>query len=104
MDPVTPLTKVQEQAQEASAAHEGYLHRVIEEIDVTANVVTGGNQDETISSRAARADMQGKKWGRWLSAALNLFQRNHGAKAEAGDLERAAHVEYLERHSGALPE
>lgn len=107
-DPITPLTPQQEFAQEQRAEHEGYLHRVAEEIDVAANVIAGGHQDETISSRLARADVEdhgiGKEVGKVGSAILDVFQSDHGAKAEAADLERAKVVENLEESSGTLPE
>jgi hypothetical protein len=104
MNPITPLTPAQEAKQRASASHEGYAHRVIEEVDVTANVIADGKQDETISSRASRAAVAGKLWGRVLSRVLDGFQKNHGAKAQAADLERAEEIEALERSNGVLPD
>ena len=67
------------------------------------NVIFGGDPDETISSRSARAATEGKLWGKILSHFLDLFQTDHGAKAEVGDLTRAEDVEYLEDNSGSLP-
>ncbi len=43
------------------------------------NVLTDGDPDETISSRAARAAQQGKGWGIEMSKFLDLFQKDHAA-------------------------
>ena len=101
-DPITPLTPAQTQVQEAKAAKEGYAHRDLVALDQFLNVMADGSPDETISSRAARADEKGKLWGRVLSRFLNLFQSDHGAKAQAGDVERAEVVEAIEKQSGGL--
>lgn len=50
--------------------------------DQLLNVVTGGNVDETISSRANRARIEGQLWGCVLCRALDLIERNHCAKSE----------------------
>lgn len=101
-NPISPLTPSQTATQEASTAKEGYLHRVAVSVDQTANVVTGGKPDETISSRAAIADEQGKWWGRAMSRFLDLFQSDHGAKAQAGDTERAQAEVSREQDSGGI--
>jgi hypothetical protein len=100
---ITPLTPEQEEQNEKQATHEGYLHRVIEEADVTVNVATGGYQDETISSRLARDAAEHKVAGEVGSKILDVFQKNHGAQAVAGDLGRAKVIESLEDNSGILP-
>lgn len=101
-DPITPLSPSETATQESQAAHEAYLHRVLVGFDQFMNVIADGDPDETISSRAARAAEKGKKWGIELSRFLNLFQKDHGAKAQAGDTERAENVENLETSSGAI--
>jgi hypothetical protein len=101
-DPVTPLTPEQVAYQEARAGKEGYVHRSLVGLDQFTNVLTGGEPDETISSRAARADEQGKFWGRAMTRFLNFFQSDHGPKAQAGDVERAKVVAGLEDTSGGL--
>lgn len=101
-DPITPLTPSQTRTQEEQAAHEAYLHRVLVGLDQFFNVISDGDPDETISSRAARAAEKGKPWGIAMSKFLNLFQKDHGAKAQAGDAERAQAVETLETDSGAI--
>lgn len=95
--PVKPLTPEQVKLQEAQAAAESWLHRDAVAIDQATNVIVlKGQPDETISSHAARAATEGKWWGKALSMFLNLFQKDHGAKAEAGDLERAQNIERIE--------
>lgn len=101
-DPITPLTPEQTVKQEAKAAKEGYLHRSLVALDQLTNVLTGGNPDETISSRSARAALKGKAWGKVMSKGLNLLQSDHGAKALAGDEERAQSVAKLEKESGGI--
>jgi hypothetical protein len=82
--------------QEAQAAKEGWFHRSLVGLDQFVNVVTGGKPDETISARAYRASLRGNFFGKVLNAGLNLIQRNHGADAAAGDLERSEAVEKIE--------
>ena len=101
--PITPLTPEQTASEEAQAAKDGYFKRVLIGLDMFANTIANGHPDETISSRSARAATQGKVWGKVTSRFLNLFQKNHGAKAEAGDVQRAQTVKYLEETSGTLP-
>ena len=95
-NPVTRLSDDEESEQERETAGEGYVHRVLVASDIFANVVMGGYPDETISSRCARGALAGRWWGVWMSRFLNLFQRDHGADAMAGDRERAKAVERLE--------
>ena len=101
-DGITPLTPAQVVQQEESAAHEGYLHRVVEEADVLVNVITDGKQDETISSRSARDAEEGHEAGIIMSKFLDRFQKDHGATAIAADLERAQSIEKLESSDPAL--
>lgn len=102
-DPIQPLTPSEAATEQSQAAHEGYIHRNLVAIDQAANVALGGRPDETISSRAARADRSGKWWGRTLSRFLDLFQTDHGADAVAGDAERAESIDSTEHGSGILP-
>lgn len=101
-NPITPLDPTQTQHEEEQAAKEGYVHRALVGLDQFVNVLTGGEPDETISSRAARASVKGKIWGKAMSGFLNLFQKDHGAKAQAGDTERAKHVSDIEQQSGDI--
>jgi hypothetical protein len=100
--PITPLTPEQTAEQEAQASHEAFLHRALVGFDQFMNVLTDGDPDETISARSARAAEKGKKWGIEMSKFLNLFQKDHGAKAQAGDVARAEKVIEEEKQSGAI--
>lgn len=101
-DPITPLDPQQTAKEEDQAAKEGYLHREAVAIDIFADETLDGPMDETISSRAARAARKGSWLGRALSKFLNLFQHDHGADAQAGDVERAQNVINLENSSGNI--
>jgi hypothetical protein len=101
-DPLQPLSPAQLAAQEAATAKEGVVHRDLVAVDQAANVLLlKGHPDETISAHAARADLEGKRWGRWLSRFLDLFQRDHGEGAIAGDLERAQAVDAIEANAAS---
>ena len=82
--------------QEDLTAQEGYFHRVLVAFDQFVNALFRGRPDETISARAYRAALEGKLWGRILNAGLDLIQKDHGAKAAAGDLERATSISTTE--------
>lgn len=86
---VTPLNGSQTLTQEAQAGSEGYFLRALIAVDMAANVALGGQEDETISTDAALMAQKHEFVGVVVSRMLDLFQRNHGAKAAAGDLERA---------------
>jgi hypothetical protein len=89
---------------ERNTRKQDYVHRVLVALDMFINVITGGNEDETISSRVRRvvSTHKGFSWnaGVWvakvLNSALNIIQPDHGQHAEAGDLERAKQVEQIE--------
>lgn len=102
--PIVPLTPEQVATAEARALKESYPHRVLVGLDQFANVITGGKPDETISSRWARAAEHGSTLGKIGCSFLNLFQKNHGPHAQAGDTARAKQVERLERDSGGFSE
>lgn len=70
-----------------------YLHNDAVAIDQTANVFRGGLPDETISSASQRAADRGNPIGKAMTAFLHLFQKNHGKRAEQGDIRRAQAVE-----------
>jgi hypothetical protein len=103
-DGITPLNPNQEATQERLAIEHGYIIRVLLALDMFCNVVLfRGRLDETISTHSARAAVEGKCWGIWMSKFLNLFEKDHGAKASAGDLIRAESIVSTEEDSGILP-
>ena len=97
------LTPQQIAFQEGRASREGYIHRVLVGFDQFWNVVLDGKPDETISSRTRREvddpTAKHKLLAKVLNHLLDDIQANHGAKAEAGDLERATVVESVEKES-----
>lgn len=101
-DGLTPLTPEQTAAAEQRATHEVWLRKVFVGVDQLLNVFTGGNPDETISARAARAAEHGSTIGKALSEFLNVIQPDHGALAVAGDDARAEKVEQVEEQSGEI--
>lgn len=82
---------------EMKANHQGVIHHELVVADEFINGATLGPLDDTISSRMYRwkIGMVPKPyfWKRWVGsgmcAFLNLFQRNHGFKANIGDHGRA---------------
>jgi hypothetical protein len=108
MDPITPLTPAEAKQAEQDTAHESYVRKDLIAVDICANELLGGQMDETISSRMARWDVEdtGVKHevGKLISKGLDLFQKDHGSQAVAGDLERAKEVEKVEESSGLAPE
>ncbi|WP_419902144.1 hypothetical protein [Kiloniella sp.] len=58
-----------------------YLWNILISIDQLANTLTFGDPDETISSRAAKARIKGKKWGCVLCWALDKIDEKHCAKS-----------------------
>jgi len=104
------LTPAQIEQAERNAARESYPHRVLVALDQDVNVDTGGLPDETISARVRRISDAHPGWswnpGVWLAkalnAGLNMIQKNHGQRAQAGDLERAEAVERTEEKALGL--
>ena len=99
---IIPLDLAQVAVEEKQASKEGYLTRDLIALDQGVNVLTDGLPDETISSRLARDAQEGHVVGKIGSKVLDLFQKNHGADAQAGDLERAHAVAVTEKSSGDL--
>jgi hypothetical protein len=54
-----------------------YLMNWLRLLDEAGNVLTGGDANETISSRAGKAQRKGKLWGCVLCRFLDLFQKDH---------------------------
>ena len=102
--PINPLTPGEELGAKETADHHRYWVRLIIGVDLFVNVIFNGRPGETISSRSARAALEGKRWGIILCKFLNLFERNHSALATEGDLERARLIEGTEKATGLLPD
>ena len=45
--------------------------------DQLFNATTGGDEDETLSSRAGRAARRGERWARWLCRLLDRLDPGH---------------------------
>lgn len=58
-----------------------YGRRVAVAIDQLFNALFNGDEDETISSRAAKARLKGKRWGCILCRFLDWLDPNHGANS-----------------------
>jgi hypothetical protein len=101
-DGITPLTPEQVAIQEAQTAKEGFIKRDLIAVDICVNVLAAGHPDETISSRLARDAEQHKLVGEIGSKILDVFQHDHGPKAQAGDLERAEALVQIEKKSGGF--
>jgi hypothetical protein len=54
-----------------------WITNVLVAADQLVNAVLGGDPDETISSRAAKAARRGHRWGCVLCRALDALQRDH---------------------------
>jgi hypothetical protein len=91
--PLTP-EQIQETAQQVK--RESYFRRALVGLDQFVNVLTGGNPDETISSRSERLAAKGNRFGKFMSWWLGKIQKQHGELAEVGDATRAQQVEQLE--------
>lgn len=46
-------------------------------LDAGLNVLTGGDANEMLSSRAGKAQLKGKRWACVLCRFLDLFQKDH---------------------------
>lgn len=55
--------------------------RVVISYDQLANAMTGGSEDETISSRAGRETKNGIRWACVLCKFLNWLQKDHCVKS-----------------------
>jgi hypothetical protein len=58
-----------------------WFWNVLIALDQFGNAVTGGDPDETISSRADKAMNKGKRWGCIMCRLLNLIQKDHCQKS-----------------------
>lgn len=109
----TQLTPGQVAAAEANVARESVPHQALVSLDQFGNVVLSpilflqrGQPDETISAHVRRIvdDPAAKHQlvAKIINRLLDALQHNHGAGAEAGDLERAQKVEEIEKRALGL--
>lgn len=56
-------------------------HRLAVSFDQLANTALGGHEDETISSRAGKARLNGQRWGCVLCKWLDRFDPDHCASS-----------------------
>lgn len=64
----------------------GYIKNVLDVLDCFGNALSGGDPDETISSRCAKAQLAEQAEGRYaggcrMCAFLSIFQQDHCTKA-----------------------
>jgi len=57
-----------------------YFWKILVSIDQLINTIFFGDEDETISSRAGKAQLKGEKWGCILCKFLDLFEKDHCSK------------------------
>lgn len=58
-----------------------YLMNWLRWLDEGVNVLTGGDANETLSSRAGKAQQKGRRWACILCRVLDAFQPNHCARS-----------------------
>lgn len=59
------------------AVKKTYVKRILVAIDQLVNTICNGDEDETISSRAYKAKLAGKWWGKVLCRILNWIDEGH---------------------------
>ena len=108
-DIITPINPVQTHLQMQQAVHENYGIEVAIALDKLGNTLTGGNSDETISARCGRDTLMDEEAHKhthaladFMSWWLAKLQKDHGAKAAAGDVARAEQDITLEEASGII--
>lgn len=77
-----------------------WVMNVLISLDQFGNAWAGGTPDETISSRAARANRKGFRWGRWLCRGLNWIDPGHCEDAIRAEEDGSHLPEELRRRGG----
>lgn len=104
MLPVTPLTPSQVAAVNAAVRLYPWWRRAFISFDQMCNVwFFHGYCDETVSAHAGRAAVRDAWWAVDICDLLDRIEKDHGALAIEGDLERAEMIEQIEDSSGELP-
>jgi len=105
-EPITPLTAAQTATEGAQAASENLVMRDLVGVDILTSELTGGPMDETISTRLAIDSVEGHGVSKFVgtvgSKMLDIFQKDHGADAAAGDEERAQAEAAIVEKSGIV--
>lgn len=57
------------------------MWNILVSVDQLGNALLAGDPDETLSSRTAKANLAGKRWGLWGCSFLNWFDPGHCGKA-----------------------
>lgn len=65
----------------AIITHPDRAYKMAVVYDKLGNAALNDEADETISVRAYKASLEGKKWGCYLCKFLNIFQKEHCRKA-----------------------
>lgn len=58
-----------------------YIMNWLRWLDEGINVLTGGDANETLSSRAGKGAKEGKRWACLLCRFLDLIQKDHCARS-----------------------
>lgn len=78
-----------------------YLWQNVLAIDQLTNTLLGGFADETLSSRAYRAELNGTWWGRWTRPMIDglfFWQERHCAAAFRSEMSRKHFPEALKNN------
>jgi hypothetical protein len=62
-----------------------YLKNIFLAVSQVLNVLLGGDPDETLSSRAGKARLNGRAWGCILCKVLDRLDKNHCTNAIEND-------------------
>ncbi len=61
--------------------YKGWIKDILIGVDQLGNALLRGDPDETISSRAAKAEVRGKRWGCVLCTFLDKLDPDHCKKS-----------------------
>jgi len=106
MDPVKPLDPAETAEAAQKATHHSYIVRVIHQLDELGAALAGQPIDTTISSDEGIAALKDHGFvgdqAKIVAEVLNWIQRNHCAKATAGDWAQALEVAKRAQASGLI--
>ena len=67
-----------------------WIFNLLVSLDQLGNSLLGGDPDETVSSRSAKAQVRGALWGRAMCRTLDVFDKGHCARSIEADEGRNA--------------